>query len=173
MTIAYVALGANLATPLGNARSTLTRALDDLAQLPGTRVTARSSFYRTAPVDADGPDFINAAAALDTPLTAPALLAACLAIEQRHGRIRPQLATTSGNARHGARTLDLDLLLHGDTILDTPSLTLPHPRMHQRAFVLAPLAEIAPQVLIPGHGRVSDCLETVGGQGVSRITPEE
>ncbi len=169
MTIAYVGLGANLATPAGDVRSTLTRALAELAQLPGTRVTARSSFYRTDPVDADGPDFVNAAAALDTTLDAPALLLACLAIEQRHGRTRPPLATGSRTARHSARTLDLDLLLHGDAILDTPSLTLPHPRMHLRAFVLAPLAEIAPQVLIPGRGPVSDCLEAVGGQGVSRI----
>ena len=177
MTIAYVALGANLATPLGDAHNTLTRALDDLAQLPGTRLTACSSFYRTAPVDADGPDFINAVAALDTTLDAPALLAACLAIERLHGRTRPpsctQSGTQPGSARHAARTLDLDLLLHGSAILDTPSLTLPHPRMHLRAFVLAPLCEIAPQLVIPGQGRVSDCLETVGGQGVSRIMPGE
>ena len=173
MTIAYVGLGANLATPPGDVRSTLTLALAELAQLPGTRVTARSSFYRTAPVDADGPDFVNAAAALDTSLDAPTLLVACLAIEQRHGRMRPPLplAAASGTGRHSARTLDLDLLLHGETIVNTPSLTLPHPRMHQRAFVLAPLAEIAPQALIPGQGCVSDCLETVGGQGVWRITP--
>lgn len=181
MTIAYVALGANLVTPLGDAHSTLTHALDDLAQLPNTRVTACSSFYRTAPVDADGPDFINAVAALDTTLDAPALLAACLAIERLHGRTRPQAGSQAGtqsvappgSGHHAARTLDLDLLLHGSVMLNTASLTLPHPRMHLRAFVLAPLCEIAPQLLIPGQGPVSDCLETIGGQGVSRIMPGE
>lgn len=177
MSIAYVALGANLPTSSGDARGTLALAFEDLARMPGTTVTARSSMYRTAPVDADGPDFINAAAALDTTLDAPALLATLLAIERLHGRTRP--ATTPPTnaaqhaAQHAARTLDLDLLMHGDAVIDTPFLTLPHPRMHQRAFVLGPLADIAPQLVIPGHGRVSDCLKTVGGQGVSRITPGE
>lgn len=166
MSIAYVALGANLPTSSGDARSTLTQAFEALAHLPTTAVTAHSSFYQTAPVDADGPDFINAAATLDTALDAPSLLAALLAIEHLHGRTRP--ATPAG--QHAARTLDLDLLMHGDAVIDTPFLTLPHPRMHQRAFVLAPLAEIAPQLVIPGHGRVSDCLNSLGGQRVSRIT---
>ena len=173
MSIAYVALGANLPTSSGDARSTLALAFEDLARIPGTTVTARSSMYRTAPVDADGPDFINAAAALDTTLDAPALLATLLAIERLHGRTRPATTPPTGATPHAARTLDLDLLMHGDAVIDTPFLTLPHPRMHQRAFVLGPLADIAPQLVIPGHGRVSDCLKTFGGQGVSRITPGE
>ena len=157
MSLAYIGLGANL----GDARGTLAGAIDDLALLPATRITARSSFYATAPVDADGPDYVNAVVALATTLDASSLLAICLSIEVLHGRERPY--------RHAPRTLDLDLLLHGDAVFDTPYLTLPHPRMHQRAFVLAPLAEIAPQLIIPGHGRARDCLETLGAQRFSRM----
>ena len=169
MSIAYVALGANLPTPAGDARHTLTLAFEQLARLPNTTVTARSSLYQTAPVDADGPDFINAAAALDTALDPPSLLAALLAIEHLHGRTRTATAAECA-APHAARTLDLDLLMHGDAVIDTPFLTLPHPRMHQRAFVLAPLAQIASQLIIPGHGRVSECLKRLGGQRISRIS---
>ena len=173
---AYIGLGANLATPLGDPHSTLTRALDDLAALPGTRITACSGFFQTTPVDADGPDFINAAAALDTSLDAPALLAALLLIEQGHGRTRPHPAAgrpaDQHADQHAARTLDLDLLMHGDSIINTPFLTLPHPRMHLRAFVLVPLSDIAPQLVIPARGSVSDCLETIGRKGVARLAPQ-
>ena len=171
MSVAYIGLGANLATHLGDPHSTLTLALDDLAALPGTRITARSAFFQTTPVDADGPDFINAAVALDTSLDAPALLAALLLIEQGHGRTRPHPAAGRRGDQHAARTLDLDLLMHGDTMVNTPFLTLPHPRMHLRAFVLTPLFEIAPQLVIPAQGSVRDCLETLGRQGVSRLSP--
>ena len=158
VTRAYVGLGANL----GDTRATLHTALDALGTLPGTTLVARSSFYATAPVDADGPDYLNAVAALETTLDAPALLAALQTIEAAHGRAR--------SYRNAPRTLDLDLLLFGDEIIDLPQLTVPHPRMHERAFVLAPLAEIAPDIVIPRHGRAADALKTVGGQRFSKIS---
>lgn len=137
MTIAFVAIGGNL----GDARATVLRAMDDLASLPRTRVLVRSSLYRSAPVDATGPDFINAVVAVDTALAPHDLLGALQRLELDAGRERPY--------RNAPRTLDLDLLLHGDEVLDTPTLTLPHPRMAQRAFVLLPLAEIAPERVAP------------------------
>ena len=127
---AFVALGANL----GDARQTIEDAFERLAALPRTRLAGRSSLYRTAPVDAQGPDFFNAVAALETDLPPAELLAALHRIEAEHGRERPY--------RNAPRTLDLDLLLHGSTLLDGPALTLPHPRLHERAFVLAPLLEL-------------------------------
>ncbi len=148
---AYVALGANL----GDAAAALRQAIDELDQLPGTRVTARSSLYRTAPVDANGPDYINAVAELSTRLTAPDLLTALQALEQAAGRQRPY--------HHAPRTLDLDLLLYGDARIDSPRLTVPHPRMHQRAFVLVPLHKIAPALVGP------DALAAVAGQGIQRL----
>ncbi len=158
VTCAYVGLGANL----GDTRTTLQTALDALGTLPGTKLMARSSFYATAPVDADGPDYLNAVAALETTLEAPALLAALQAIELAYGRAR--------SVRNAPRTLDLDLLLFGDEIIDLPQLTVPHPRMHERAVVLAPLAEIAPEIVIPCRGRAVDALKTVGGQRFSKIS---
>lgn len=145
MTTAFVAIGGNL----GDARATVLRAMDDLATLAGTRVIARSSLYRSAPVDAAGPDFINAVVAIDTALAPHELLAGLQRLEQAAGRERPY--------RNAPRTLDLDLLLHGDQALDTPTLTLPHPRMAQRAFVLLPLAEIAPERVAPASiARITD-----------------
>lgn len=132
---AYVGLGANLGADL---LATLTQAAQALATLPGTELTALSSAWRSAPVDAGGPDFLNAVAALDTMLPPVELLDALQAIERAHGRERPY--------RNAPRTLDLDLLLHGDAVLVTPRLTLPHPRLAERAFVLCPLLEIAPQL---------------------------
>jgi 2-amino-4-hydroxy-6-hydroxymethyldihydropteridine diphosphokinase len=130
---AYVGLGANL----GDARQALHDAIQAIARLPGTTVPRTSSVYRSAPVDAAGPDFLNAVAQVETTLTAPELLAALLAIEQRAGRERPY--------RNAPRTLDLDLLLYGGARIASDRLTVPHPRMRERAFVLVPLAEIAPQ----------------------------
>ncbi|MGJ7507942.1 2-amino-4-hydroxy-6-hydroxymethyldihydropteridine diphosphokinase [Variovorax sp. GT1P44] len=133
MTVrAYVAIGANL----GDARGTVEQAMVDLHALPATRVRARSSLYRTAPVDATGPDFINAVVELETTLEPHALLAELQRLEVVAGRERPY--------RNAPRTLDLDLLRYADVALDTETLTLPHPRMNERAFVLLPLAEIAP-----------------------------
>ncbi|MES2991116.1 MAG: 2-amino-4-hydroxy-6-hydroxymethyldihydropteridine diphosphokinase [Pseudomonadota bacterium] len=156
---AYVALGANL----GDARAALDAAFLALTRLPGTALRAASSLYRTAPIDSGGPDYLNAVVQLDTTLAPHVLLAALHAIEAAHGRARPY--------RNAPRTLDLDLLLHGRQRVDEPVLTLPHPRLHERAFVLRPLAEIAPDLLVPGHGRVKALLPHVAGQRVDRLPP--
>ena len=151
MTRAYVALGANL----GDARAVVRQAMEALDGLPRTRVTAFSSLYRSAPVDAAGPDFFNAVAALDTALSPGELLAALHRLEDDAGRERP--------FRNAPRTLDLDLLRHGDSVMQTPALTLPHPRMLQRAFVLRPLAEIAPEQVTAAQ------LADVAGQVIERL----
>ncbi len=154
---AYVGLGANLGDPA----HTLALACEALKALPRSVWVARSSLYRSAPVDAVGPEFLNAVVALDTELGAPELLQALHDIEAHHGRARPY--------RNAPRTLDLDLLLYGDQVLTTPALTVPHPRLHQRAFVLEPLAELAPDLLIPGRGPVARCRSAVADQAVSRV----
>jgi 2-amino-4-hydroxy-6-hydroxymethyldihydropteridine diphosphokinase len=151
--VAYVGLGANL----GDARATLENAFAALAALPDTRLTARSAFYVTAPVDAAGPDFTNAVAALDTGLPPHDLLAQLQRIENAAGRERPY--------RNAPRTLDLDLLLYGDERIAGPTLTVPHPRMRERAFVLVPLAEIAPALVSAAQ------LQSVQGQRLRRLVP--
>ena len=131
---AYVALGSNLQDPAAQVRAGFAA----LAALPATRLTAQSALYRSAPVGYAGqPDFINAVAAIETLLAPRALLDALLAIERSRGRVR--------EFPNAPRTLDLDVLLYGDLLLNEHGLTIPHPRMHERAFVLAPLAEIAPE----------------------------
>jgi 2-amino-4-hydroxy-6-hydroxymethyldihydropteridine diphosphokinase len=156
--IAWIGIGANL----GDARAHVTDALARLARLPETTLLRASSLYRTAPIDSSGDDYINAVACLNTTLEAHALLAALLGIEQEHGRERPY--------RNAPRTLDLDLLLYGDQVIaDAPTLIVPHPRMTERAFVLAPLAELAPELHIPGHGRIAKLLPAVAGQAIERI----
>ncbi|MGH8751362.1 MAG: 2-amino-4-hydroxy-6-hydroxymethyldihydropteridine diphosphokinase [Burkholderiales bacterium] len=156
---AYVALGSNLANPLQQMHF----AFEELARIPRSRLVARSSLYRSAPVGyLDQPDFINAVAQLETQLEPRALLAALLEIERRHGRIR--------DFANAPRTLDLDLLLYGDLIHHEHGLTLPHPRMHERAFVLRPLNEIAPDCVIPGIGRVADLLTGCTGQKLEKLT---
>jgi 2-amino-4-hydroxy-6-hydroxymethyldihydropteridine diphosphokinase len=148
---AHIALGANL----GDAAQALRDALATLAATPGIRMRQASSLYRTAPMDSSGPDYINAVAEIATTLTAPALLGAMQAIENSAGRERPY--------RNAPRTLDLDLLLYGDARIDSSRLTVPHPRMHERAFVLVPLREIAPD-------RVSALqLQGVADQAVERV----
>lgn len=155
---AYIGVGSNLDDPVSKVRAAL-RALDDL---PATRVTARSSLYRTDPVGyADQPQFINAVARIETALAPEDLLQALLGIEARYGRVR--------SMRNAPRTLDLDVLLYEDRLLHTPMLTIPHPRMHERAFVLAPLAEIAPGVVVPGRGRAAELLDAVTCRGVEKI----
>jgi 2-amino-4-hydroxy-6-hydroxymethyldihydropteridine diphosphokinase len=150
VTIAYVGIGSNLDDPQAH----VTRAFDELAALPRTRLEARSSLYRSAPVGyADQPDFINAVAGLDTDLNASELLTALRGVEQAHDRKR-----TFANA---PRTLDLDLLLFGTQKIDEAQLQVPHPRMHERAFVLKPLLEIAPHLPFD--------LEACKGQRVERI----
>lgn len=155
---AFVAFGANLGDPA----AAFALALARLDALPGTRVVAQSALYRTAPVGVGAqPDYINAVIALDTTLGAGALLDALLAIEHEGGRTR--------DFHMAPRTMDLDLLLHGDSIIDEPGLQVPHPRMHLRAFTLQPLAEIAPDAVIPGVGTVAALLPTVADQAISRI----
>lgn len=148
---AYVALGANL----GDARRTVRQAVQDLGRLPQTRLVRVSSLYRTAPVDSSGPDYINAVAEVATSLTPHALLAELQRLELAAGRERPYL--------NAPRTLDLDILLYDDLTLDSSTLTIPHPRMATRAFVLVPLAEIAPQLL------GAEQLEAVRGQAIERL----
>jgi 2-amino-4-hydroxy-6-hydroxymethyldihydropteridine diphosphokinase len=131
--VAYVGLGANL----GDGPAAIGDAIEQIGGLPGTTVTARSSLYCSAPIGAAGPDYTNAVVELDTTLVAPDLLSQLQRIEQQAGRTRPY--------RNAPRTLDLDLLLFGSASMQSERLALPHPRMHERAFVLLPLAEIAPQ----------------------------
>ena len=158
MAQAFVGLGANLGDPAGQ----IARALDALAALPGTRLARTSSLYRTAPVGhADQPDFVNAVALLDTALAPRELLDALLDIERAAGRER--------SFRNAPRRLDLDLLLYDDRLIEAPGLSVPHPRMHERAFVLVPLLELAPDAVIPRRGRVTDLLGTVGAQEVHRL----
>lgn len=158
-TLAYVALGANLGDPIG----TLLAACEALHQLPHTTEVHVSGFYQTAPIDAEGPDYINAVAALQTQLSAPDLLHALFAIEDAHGRER---------SHHNApRTLDLDLLLYGTEAFNTAELIVPHPRLHLRAFVLHPLAELAPKLQL-AQGSIQDLLQTVADQAITPLDAE-
>ncbi|MDB5816972.1 MAG: folK [Rhizobacter sp.] len=154
---AYIGLGANL----GDAQSTLRQAMNELGAWPGVHLQARSSLYTTAPVDADGPDYVNAVVSVSTHLSPIELLDALQSTEQHHLRLRPY--------RNAPRTLDLDLLLYGDAVIDTPHLSVPHPRMHERAFVLAPLLELDPDATIPGRGRAADYLSSVADQAITRL----
>jgi 2-amino-4-hydroxy-6-hydroxymethyldihydropteridine diphosphokinase len=149
--MACVALGANL----GDAVATVQRAIADLAALPASQFKCASSLYRSAPHEAQGPDFINAVVLLETQLDPLALLDALQSLELQSGRERPY--------HHAPRTLDLDLIFHGDTVLNTPRLTLPHPRWSERAFVLLPLAEVAPERVSPAW------LEAVKDQPIERF----
>ncbi|WPB59469.1 2-amino-4-hydroxy-6-hydroxymethyldihydropteridine diphosphokinase [Xylophilus sp. GOD-11R] len=149
--LAYVGIGANL----GDAQAALAGAFEALAALPASRLVRRSSIYRSAPVGTDGPDYFNAVAAIETRLAPLELLAHLQAIENAAGRTRPW--------RWAPRTLDLDLLRHGDATIDSPTLTVPHPRMHERAFVLRPLAEIAPALV------TETALAAVAQQSIERL----
>lgn len=149
--LAHVALGANL----GDARATVRDAIAALDRLPQTRLLRASALYRSAPWEASGPDFINAVAAIETGLGAHELLHALQALELQAGRERPY--------RNAPRTLDLDLLLYGDAIIDSPELIVPHPRLRERAFVLLPLAEIAPTLVTAAE------LQAVAGQIIERL----
>lgn len=148
---AFIALGANL----GNPGAALVQAMEDVACISGIRLVRRSSLYRTAPFESSGPDYVNAVVEILTVLTAPALLAQLQQLEQMAGRERP--------FHHAPRTLDLDLLLYGAARIQSPDLVVPHPRMSARAFVLVPLAEIAP------HCVTSEQLQAVQGQTISRL----
>jgi 2-amino-4-hydroxy-6-hydroxymethyldihydropteridine diphosphokinase len=156
---AYIGLGANL----GDTHATLDSALAALAVLPDSALIATSSLYRTAPVDATGPDYTNAVAAVSTRLAADALLAHLQRIEAAHGRER--------SYRNAPRRLDLDLLLYGSEQIETPHLSVPHPRLHERAFVLRPLVELAPRLVVPGRGPLAPMLAAVHDQRIERIDP--
>ncbi|MBS0337561.1 MAG: 2-amino-4-hydroxy-6-hydroxymethyldihydropteridine diphosphokinase [Proteobacteria bacterium] len=159
MTVsAFIGLGANLADP----RAQVLRAFDELAHLPQSALVARSSLWRSAPLGyADQPEFVNAVARMESALSADELLDELQKVEAAHGRMR--------SFANAPRTLDLDLLLYGDEVRSTPRLTLPHPRMHERAFVLKPLVEIAPDAEIPGRGSAAACLDALGDQHCERI----
>ncbi|HKJ94407.1 MAG TPA: 2-amino-4-hydroxy-6-hydroxymethyldihydropteridine diphosphokinase [Gammaproteobacteria bacterium] len=157
--LAWVGIGSNLDDPAGRVRA----ALDALAGLSAARLAARSSLYLNPPMgDPDQPDYVNAVAALETRLAPLEMLAALQEIETRHGRRR-------NGRRWEARVLDLDLLLHGDSVLASPELTLPHPGVPIRSFVLYPLAELSPGLVVPGHGRVDSLLAGVDCSGLRRI----
>ncbi len=147
MVTAYIGLGSNLADP----QARLRRAFAELAQLPQSQLLAQSSLYRSAPMGSqDQPDYLNAVAALETALSPLALLAGLQAVEAAHQRVRGE--------RWGPRTLDLDLLLYADQTIDLPTLTVPHPGLYERNFVLYPLAEIASGLVIPGLGVLGELL---------------
>ncbi|WP_341929740.1 2-amino-4-hydroxy-6-hydroxymethyldihydropteridine diphosphokinase [Methyloversatilis discipulorum] len=156
--IAHIGLGANLADPEKQVRA----ALDELAAAPGIVLERKSSLYRTAPIGYDNqPDFINAVARVRTTLEPQALLDALLEIERTHGRVREFL--------NAPRTLDLDVLLYEDRVINTDTLNVPHPRAHLRAFVLLPLLEVSPDVIIPGIGPASAWLAQCQDQPIQRI----
>ncbi len=157
-TCAFVGLGANL----GDMRGAIDSAIDQLSRLAGTHLVAQSSLYSSAPLGyTDQPDFLNAVAKIETQLAPSVLLEELLGIEATFGRQR--------SFRHAPRPLDLDLLLYGNLVLSSPTLTLPHPRMHERAFVLIPLVELCARIEIPELGRASDHLARCVGQRVVRV----
>lgn len=158
MSRAFIALGSNLDQPQQQVRA----ALSALDAIPGIRLLRASSLYRTVPVGyLDQPDFINAVAELDTELAPLALLDALMQLEERFGRVR--------SFRNAPRVLDLDLLMVEGVVLDSERLTLPHPRMHERAFVLAPLAELQPDLAVGQHGRADQLLAARDASGVERL----
>ena len=158
MTVAYVGMGANLGEP----RAQLLAAWDALGRIEDTQAIARSSLYRSAPIGyADQPAFLNCVAKLETALPAHGLLAQLQQIERDLGRVR--------SFRNAPRTIDLDLLLYGSETMDTPGLTLPHPRMHERAFVLVPLLELDAGAMIPGRGSAAERLRGLERQRVKRV----
>ena len=161
MIQAFIGIGANL----GDARDTVLQAVNRLSSIAGCQEVVASALFSSAPIDSSGDDYVNAVAQLQTHLTAQALLEALQAIELAFGRERPY--------RNAPRTLDLDVLLYGDAIIDTATLTVPHPRMTERAFVLLPLAQLAPALVIPGKGTISDWLPLVADQAITMLSVAE
>jgi len=156
----YVGVGSNLGDALHNVRAALTA----MRHLPQTKLQGHSSLFRSAPIDATGDDFINAVARVDTQLSAESLLAELQKIELSFGRERP--------FRNAPRTLDLDLLLYGDVKISTDTLEVPHPRMTTRAFVIVPLLELDPKVLIPRLGLASDYVQSLSDQAIHAISKD-
>ncbi|AOH36672.1 MAG: 2-amino-4-hydroxy-6-hydroxymethyldihydropteridine diphosphokinase, partial [Gammaproteobacteria bacterium] len=160
--IAAVGLGGNV----GDSARVLGQAFEALAGLPQTRLLATSALYRTPAWGLeDQADFVNAVAALETALEPAALLGHLFAIERRFGRVR----AADGSDRWGPRTLDLDILLHGEAVIDEPGLRIPHPRLHERAFALVPLLDVLPEAVIPGVGPAREALAAVDAGGVRRL----
>jgi 2-amino-4-hydroxy-6-hydroxymethyldihydropteridine diphosphokinase len=153
---AWIGIGANL----GDARAAVHSAIERLAVLADSSLTARSSLYSTAPIDSAGDDYVNAVVRITTTLAPESLLRELQKIELDHGRERPY--------RNAPRTLDLDLLLYGEAIIVTPDLTVPHPRLHQRAFVLVPLLECDSGLVIPGLGPAIGYLSGVAEQAIAK-----
>jgi len=164
MSVAYIALGSNLQNPIQQVR----QGIEAIDQIDGIQVTGRSHLYETAPAGyseeekASIPDFINAVISVETRLDPLELLTAILAVEDAAGRTRPY--------HYAPRVLDCDLLVYGSTTMQTERLTLPHPRMHERGFVLLPLFEIAPTLLIPNHGKIGPLITPSVAQGVQQLS---
>lgn len=156
-TPCYIGIGANL----GNAQDTVKRTIELLGKLPETRLAAQSSLFNTAPIDASGDDYVNAVVRIDTCLTPLELLQALQGLEQDFGRERPY--------RNAPRTLDLDILLYGDQVIASEPLTIPHPRMTERAFVLIPLLQIDPFITIPDKGPAHAFVPGVADQAIRKI----
>jgi 2-amino-4-hydroxy-6-hydroxymethyldihydropteridine diphosphokinase len=155
---AFIALGSNLGDPSAQIHS----AVREVGKLPDTRVLRRSSLYRNPPEgELNQPEYVNAVAEIETRLSARALLDRLLEIERAHGRAREY--------PNAPRTLDLDIVLYGDRVVREPGLVIPHPRMLARAFVLVPLAEIAPEAQVPGYGRVADLAAKTDASGMTRL----
>ncbi len=157
-TLVYLGLGSNLSDPCAQ----LEQAIHSLEMLPDCQILKCSSFYRSRPMGPqDQPEYINAIVSLETNLQAESLLDALQAIEQRQGRVRD---------RHwGARTLDLDILLYGDEVIDTDRLSVPHPGLHKREFVLYPLYELAPDLMVPGRGSIASLYQHCDANGIERL----
>ena len=153
----YIGLGANLGDRLGTIRT----AIEAIARLPSTTGVRASPLYASASIGAAGPDYLNAVVEAETSLLPLDLLEALLEIEATHGRVRSH--------RNAPRTLDLDLLLHGEQVIRSDVLTLPHPRLHERAFVLRPLADLVPALVLPRLGPIAGLLRTVAAQRVDKI----
>jgi len=161
LVTAFIALGSNLGDPAKQIRS----AFRALAELTGTRLVNRSSFYRNPPEGGlNQPEFVNSVAQIETCIRPRELLGHLLEIERAHGRER--------DYPNAPRTLDLDILLYGGQVMHEPGLTIPHPRMPERAFVLLPLAEIAPDIEVPGRGRVADLLRNVDASGMIKLADQ-
>jgi 2-amino-4-hydroxy-6-hydroxymethyldihydropteridine diphosphokinase len=154
---AYIGIGSNL----GDAKENVERAIQSLDRLPQTALNAHSSLFRTAPVDADGDDYVNAVARIQTKLSPQELLDALQALELQFGRERPYI--------NAPRTLDLDILLYGSEVMQTGALTIPHPRLTQRAFALIPLLQLDPFIAIPGHGPAHAFAPNVADQAIQKI----
>lgn len=165
MRQAYIGLGANQ----GDLVATLNAAVQSLSSLEQSKFVAASPFYRSAPIEASGPDYLNAVVRIDTDLEPYGLLLHLLEIEMMFGRKRGGGADSRRNA---PRNIDLDLLMVGDLIIRSAPLVLPHPRMHERAFVLRPLLDLAPDLMVPGHGSAAHLLSRVSDQIIAPFSPE-